>query len=252
VWTFFAWRLHSLSVKQDQTSDLSPLIASKKWSAFGILVLTVTVTQAAYDWLMSLDAHWYSTMFGVYIYAGGAMAFIAVFILICLLLRSQGVMTRSITREHYHDLGKLLFAFTVFWAYCAFSQYMLIWYGNLPEETVWFKDRLTGGWEFSQYVLIFGHFLIPFGVLMARAAKRNYTILAVMAVWLLVMHYFDLYWIVMPFHQPNGPMIHWLDIATVLAVGATYGLVFWSRMRKYSLVPVGDFRLAAALQFRNF
>jgi hypothetical protein len=252
VWSFFAWKMYRLSVEQDQDpASVHRLLTSKKWSAFGILILVILTTWAAFDWLMSLNPHWYSTMFGLYILAGGAIAFICVFVLIALGLQKSGYLTDSITTEHYHDLGKLMFAFTVFWAYVAFSQYMLIWYGNLPEETVWFLRRLRDGWAFSGPLLVFGHFVGPFLLLMSRWAKRNRTVLAGAAMWLLFMQWFDLYWVVIPTFFPEGFHFHWLDVTTFLAVGATFGFMFWSRLRHAALTPVGDFRLQAAREFRN-
>ena len=130
---------------------------------------------------MSLDPHWYSTIFGIYFYSGGGLGFMAAMILIALALRRAGVLADAIHAEHYHDLGKWLFALTVFWTYIAFSQYMLIWYANIPEETIWFRHRMEGSWMGVTQLLVFGHFLFPFLLLMPRAVKRNFTWLAVMA-----------------------------------------------------------------------
>ena len=175
----------------------------------------VTVTMASVDWLMSLDPHWYSTIFGVYVFSGGALAFVAALTLILLALRRAGVLAAAVTVEHYHDLGKWLFALTVFWAYIAFSQYMLIWYANLPEETIWFKHRLEGNWIWVSGTLLVGRFMLPFMALLSRAAKRNLKVLGFMSVWMLAMHYLDLYWMVMPTLHRHGFHLHWLDAATL-------------------------------------
>ena len=216
-----------------------------------MIMLTVTVAMASFDWLMSLDPHWYSTMFGVYVYSGAALAFIAALILILLAFRGADVLRYSVNHEHYHDLGKWLFALTVFWAYIAFSQYMLIWYANLPEETAWFRDRLVGSWRGVSMLLVVGHFLVPFFVLISRAAKRKLGLLAAAAAWVLFMQYTDLYWIAMPIFSKRGVTPHWIDLAALAAVGGTFALAFWSRLRAHPLAPVNDIRFEKALEFTN-
>ena len=175
----------------------------------------------------------------------------AAMILIALALRRAGVLADAIHAEHYHDLGKWLFALTVFWTYIAFSQYMLIWYANIPEETIWFRHRMEGSWMGVTQLLVFGHFLFPFLLLMPRAVKRNFTGLAVMASWLLAMHYMDLYWIVMPTLDKHGVHFHWLDVSTFVAVGSAFAYAFWSRLRRRALAPVGDPRFERSLKFQN-
>ncbi|MBI5283066.1 MAG: hypothetical protein HY858_15375 [Candidatus Solibacter usitatus] len=251
LWSLFSWRLYSISRRQDGSGSLSYTKAAEKWSAPGVLVLFLSGSLASFDWIMSLDPHWWSTMFGVYFIAGGALAFMAILIAICLGLRSAGYLTNSIREEHYHDLGKWLFALTVFWAYISFSQYMLIWYGNLPEENVWFQRRLVGSWAHFRPLLIVCHFIIPFFALMPRASKRNLKLLGFFAGWMIVMHYCDLFWQVMPVLHAKGFVLSWMDPAAWLAVGSTYALVFWAGFRRKPLVPVGDPRLKQCLAFHN-
>ncbi len=211
----------------------------------------ITIALASFDWLMSLDPHWYSTMFGVYVYSGAALAFSAALVLILLSLRRADVLRYSVNHEHYHDLGKWVFALTVFWAYIAFSQYMLIWYANLPEETIWFRSRLSGSWTAVAVLLVAGHFLVPFFVLLSRAAKRRLWLLGAACAWLLFMHYVDLYWLVMPVFTKQGVKPSWLDLATFLAAGSVFGLAFWWPMRRRALAPTGDIRFERALEFEN-
>lgn len=248
LWSLWAWKLYRNSVRG---TGLAACQSSQRWSAPGMLMLTVTVALASFDWLMSLDPHWYSTMFGVYVYSGAALAFIAALTLILLAFRRAGVLRSSVNHEHYHDLGKWLFALTVFWAYIAFSQYMLIWYANLPEETAWFRDRLVGSWRGVSVLLVVGHFLVPFFVLISRAAKRKLGLLAAAAGWVLFMQYTDLYWIAMPIFSKRGVTPHWIDLAALAAVGGTFALFFWSRLRAHPLVPVNDIRFEKALEFTN-
>lgn len=221
------------------------------WSGPGLGALMITVTMASVDWLMSLDPYWYSTIFGVYVFSGGALGFLGALTGILLLFRRASLLAKSVTVEHYHDLGKWMFALTVFWAYIAFSQYLLIWYANLPEETIWFRHRLEGNWSWVSLLLLLGRFVAPFLVLLARAPKRNLAVLGVMAAWMPAMHYVDLHWVVMPTVHRHGFHLHWLDGATLLAVGSLFALLFWQRLKRRELVPVGDPRLKEALEFHN-
>lgn len=247
----FASRLWAHTRRQDQSGSLAHTFAAEKWSAPGIIVLFLGGSVLAFDLIMSLDPHWFSTMFGVIFLTGGALALMATLIIASLSLRRSGFLTHTINEEHYHDLGKWLFALTVFWAYTSFSQYMLIWYGNLPEEIVWFQHRLEGSWAIVSAVLLLGHFLIPFFSLMPRAMKRRRGVLGFFAGWLLVMHYMDLYWQVMPVFHPHGFSFSWISIAALAAVGGSMGLMFWHGFREKPLIPVGDPRLKQALAFHN-
>jgi hypothetical protein len=222
-----------------------------KWSAPGLFLVVVVGTLASYDWLMSIEPKWYSTIFGLYILAGGALSFMSVVTLVALGFRRSGILTKSITIEHYHDLGKWMFALTAFYTYIAFSQYILIWYANLPEETIWYRHRTAGSWLAWGLAMPFIRFIIPFFTLLSRPAKRNLTILGLVAAWSLIVEYVDLYWIVMPEYYKDGPQIHWLDFATLAATVSLCGLVFWGRFKKNKMVPVGDMRFEQGLHFEN-
>lgn len=249
--SLWANRLWTLSCKQDDSGSILQTRSLEKWSAPGLILLFLGGSVLAFDWVMSLDPHWFSTMFGVIFLCGGALCFMALLIIVSLSLRSAGYLTNSVNEEHYHDLGKWLFALTVFWAYVSFSQYMLIWYGNLPEETVWFKQRIQGSWLGVSLLLVVGHFLVPFFSLMPRAVKRNRKALAFFAGWMMLMHYTDLYWQVMPVFHKDGFGFSWISLATLAAVGGTFGLAFWQGFREKPLVPVGDPRLKQCLAFHN-
>ncbi len=251
VWTVLALNLYRHSVAQDGGGSLERIRKISWWSAPGLLAAMITVTSASVDLLMSLEPHWYSTIFGIYIYSGGALAFMAALTLICILLRRAGLLVNTINLEHYHDLGKWLFALTIFWAYIAFSQYLLIWYANIPEETIWYKERMHGNWIWISALLLVGHFIVPFVVLLARAGKRNLNVLAAISIWILLMHYVDLHWVVMPTLDPHQFHLHWLDGVTFLAVGGIYAFVFWGRLRRRSLVAAGDLRFEQSLHFKN-
>ncbi|MGB9605874.1 MAG: hypothetical protein ACP5U2_05715 [Bryobacteraceae bacterium] len=252
LWAALARLLRGWSVSQDRQSPAAwSARKAIRWSAVGLPLTVITVTVAAFDWVMSLEPHWYSTVFGIYVYSGGAVAFVAVLVLLLLGLRRIGLLAEQVHREHYHDYGKWLFGLLVFWAYIAFSQYMLIWYANLPEETQWFRARTQGGWLPWAVLLAAGHFLLPFFALVSRGAKRNLKWLAAVSAWMLAMHYLDLYWQISPAFQRGGPAWHWLDAATLLAVGSALALAFWRQLRNAPLVPVGDPRLPRSLEFHN-
>jgi hypothetical protein len=251
LWSLWAVRIYKNSTKQDTTKSLDQMHALSRWSAPGLLMLVLSGTLAAFDWSMSLDPHWYSTIFGLYCFAGGAFSFMAAWFLIMRSLRDQGILRNAVHMEHYHDLGKWMFALTVFWTYIAFSQYLLIWYANIPEETIWYLHRFEGTWAWVSAALLFGHFIIPFLVLVLRSSKRNLKVLTVMAIWFLIIQYIDWYWQVMPNFYPHGVALHWLDIACLLAPASALGLVFWTRMKAHALMPIGDPRFEQALRFQN-
>ena len=160
IWTFLAVRLYRLSRKQDGGHYLSITTTWRKISAPGMILFALTTTFAAIDWIMSLDAHWYSTIFGAYYFAGAAMSLMAVTLILVIYLHKNNILRGTVTEEHYHDLSKLMFAFIVFWAYMAFSQYFLIWYANIPEETIWFKHRWEGSWKTITLIIVIGHFCL--------------------------------------------------------------------------------------------
>jgi hypothetical protein len=251
IWSLVALRLYRNSTKQDQTHSLDQMNSSSRWSAPGLLVVFLTVTAASFDWVMSLNPHWYSTIFGIYLFAGGGLACMATVTLICVGFRRFGILRESITIEHYHDLGKWMFALTVFWTYIAFSQYMLIWYANLAEETVFYIARREGSWLWMSLALIVGHFIVPFFVLIRRRAKRSIPTLTFAAIWILVFCYIDIYWLVMPNFHKEGINFSWQDIACWGAVASSYAMLFWARLRRHSLVPEGDFRLEQSLAHIN-
>ena len=251
VWFLLARYLYKLSLQQDRNFDPGQTEKLRKASAPGIVLFAFTITFAAFDWLMSLDPHWYSTIFGVYIFAGSYLSAIAMIVLIALALRKQGILADKITVEHYHDLGKFLFSFTVFWGYMAFSQYFLIWYANIPEETIWYFHRWEGNWKIITLLLVFGHFLIPFLALLPRAAKRNLTFMKLISIWILIMHFCDLYWIIMPTLHAHGFHLSWIDLATFAGIGGIFIWYFWWRYSKEEPIPVNAPRLEESVKLVN-
>lgn len=253
VWCGTAWLLWRKSRLQDATGDPALTLQMQKISYAMIVPYAVTVTFASFDLLMSLDPHWFSSIFGVYFFAGAIWLFFAVLPLIFWRLQANGRLEGAITPDLYQEMGKLLFAFTVFWAYIAFSQFMLIWYANLPEETGWYLKRWEGGWTVVGLLLIVGHFFLPFLVLMSRASKRDPKILVPAAFWAIAMQWLDLYFIIMPEYQPGSGRVplSLLDLATFAGIG---GLFFWAVTRHLAsapLVPVDDPRIGESLVFEE-
>jgi len=250
-WILLASILAQRSARQDRRDDPASDRAMKSTSAGGMVVLGLTTSLAAFDWLMSLDPHWSSTIFGVYFWAGSLVSSLAALVLVALGMRALGWLRTTITAEHLHDMGKLLFGFVIFWAYIAFSQYFLIWYANLPEETGWYVTRRSGTWNTMSWALVVGHFVVPFCVLLFRATKRNPYWLGFIAVWLLVFHYIDLYWLIMPAFRPEGLQPHWLDSSLVLMLTFICAAIVAHACQRRPLVPVGDPRLAESIAFRS-
>jgi hypothetical protein len=251
IWSFIALMYYRGSRGQDVTGDPRVSARLRRLAGPSIMVLALTQTFASVDWIMSLTPHWYSTMFGVYFFAGSFVGFIALLSVVAAAMRRAGLLDTVISPEHLHDVGKLLFAFTVFWTYIAFSQFFLIWYANLPEETTWYRARMEGSWLTVSLFLMAGHFVAPFFYLMGRSVKRNGVTLAVGGAWLLAMHFLDLYWQVMPTLHPEGLRLSLLDVAALVAVGGSFVAAAGWLMRRQALVPLRDPRLAESLAFEN-
>ncbi len=291
VWIGLSLFFRSNSLKQDQTGDPALSLRMARLAAPGLLLFALSITFAAFDWIMTLNPHWFSTMFGICYFAGGFMAFLAFAILMAKWLGSKGYLKEVIHVEHYHDLGKLMFAFVVFWTYVNFSQYMLIWYANLPEETTFYQMRKNGGWSAVGTLLVFGHFFVPFAFLMSRHIKRNGVTLAVGAIFLLVIHWIDMQYLVIPnaaghaaehgaqaadhgaehagaavamttggnplfghFTHNLGVWMHGMTIHDVLCYLGMLCLVASGTIyfvRKNTLIPIRDPRLAETLHFQN-
>ena len=256
VWSGLSLYLYRASRKQDTTGDPKLSHHMRRIAPIGILLFALTLTFAAVDFMMSLDPHWYSTIFGVYYFGGTFMMIAAVMALSAMALQRSGVLKNAITHEHYHDLGKLAFAFMVFWAYIAFSQFMLIWYANIPEETIWYHYRATGGWEVVALVLTILHFAVPFFFLMSRHIKRRNLTLAIGAVILLVAHYVDVFWLIQPTMRQHDAVPHFsahiADLLAFIGIGGLVLAVFSWRVSAAPVAPMKDPRLMESLEFENF
>ena len=250
------------SLRQDSMPDGEDKdrITLRLWrlSALGLFVNFLLMTFFAIDMIMSLDPIWFSTMFGIYYFAGAVIGFFSFMILIFKWLQSTGRLKNAVTVEHYHDFGKFLFAFVFFWGYIAFSQYMLIWYASIPEETRWFFLRQNADWTPLAWFLLFAHFAFPFAFLISRYIKRHNVLLAVGAVWMLVLHWLDHFYQVLPEYQRvtgaepgTGMPFFWTDILCLLAIGAFWFGCFLLTAGKHALAPLGDPQIAKSLKFDN-
>ena len=252
------------SLKQDNQpdGDEKDRGTMRMWqlSAPGLVFSFLLMTFFAIDMIMSLDPIWFSTMFGVYYFAGAMIGFFSTMILMFKWLQSTGRLKEAVTVEHYHDFGKFLFAFVFFWGYIAFSQYMLIWYASIPEETRWFHIRQNADWTPLSWLMLFGHFALPFAFFISRYIKRHNGLLAVGAVWMLVLHWLDHFYQVVPEYQritgvqPGGGLGAAFDISEIiclLAIGCFWFGAFMVTAGKNPIAPLGDPQIAKSLKFDN-
>jgi hypothetical protein len=252
IWTLLAWFYFWRSTEQDLSKDPRHTVILKRFAPISAIVFGLSLTYAGFDWVMSLEPTWYSTIYGVYLFAGTVISGFSFLILLTMGMKSKGLLGNAVNVEHYHDISKLTFGFIVFWAYVGASQMLLIWYANIPEETVYYYYRWhVQGWKGVSIALILGHFFLPFVFLMSRQVKRRLPLLAFGCTWMIVMHIVDIYWFVMPNVDRTKLSAHWMDIAALLAVGGSYFTVVFFMLRRYPLIPIGDPRLHRSLSHES-
>ncbi len=249
VWAFLAYKLYRNSVAMDRGASASDAIDRQQRfiSAPGILVFAFTVAFASFDWMMSMDSGWFSTMFGVYFFAMSVQSVLALVIVLVIYLLSKGLLTNTINNSHIHDMGTLLFGFTVFYAYIAFSQFLLIYYANFPKEILWYYYRFEGSWIILAYLFLIGRFALPFVILLGKKAKSNHKILMGVSIWIILLQFLELYWIVMPILHQGAISVHWLDITLLLAFFGVSAGLFFRQFSRHSMVPKNDPLLAESL-----
>lgn len=252
VWTVAAFLLRKWSLDRDRNKDLDVSGRQKAVAAALLPAVGLSLTFAAFDWLMSLSPAWFSTMFGVYYFAGGFLGGLALLtILAARAWRDDALLGGMVATSHFYALGRLLFGFVVFWAYIAFFQLFIIYAANKPEEVTWYVIRLEGSWRAMGLVLLFAHFVVPFFALISYGVKRRPGFLAAISAWLLVIHYVDLHWIVMPTLHPTGFRPHWLDVVTLLGVGGAALAFGVLSLRGKAIAPGNDPAFAASLRYRS-
>lgn len=247
LWIWFKQKLVGRSLAQDNSGDDTITEKSVSWSVGFLMVFALSFSLFMVDILMSLQPHWFSTIFGVYCFAGLFQSTMAIMILMIIYCMRKGLLTGYVTEDHLHDLGKFLFGFTVFWAYIAYSQYMLMWYANLPEETMFYQPRVTGSWTWVSVALLMGKFVVPFLALLPRWAKRTPAHLVAVSVLILVMQYVDIYWLIFPNLSEKEVIF---GIQEVLIFGGFAGAFIFCVQRflgQYPIVPVKDPRMHESL-----
>jgi len=243
--------LRRFSIRQDKDGNPQFTLWMRKVAFVSLPLFAFCLTFGAFDWLMSLNYHWFSTMFGVYIFAGTAGSSMSLLVLIITGLRKAGYLKDVVTVEHYHIMGKWMFAFCVFWAYIGFGQYMLIWYANMPEETQYFLVRNTGSWWVLSMFLVIGRFFGPFAILLLRSIKKNPHQLCYMASWIVFMQLLDMYLVVLPALHGTGVHFSLWDFVPLIGISATLAFVYLRIVGKSSLFPVRDPRLVESLKLVN-
>ena len=246
-----ALALRRLSAGQDKDGNPRFTISMRKVAFVSLPMFALCLTFGAYDWLVGLNYRWFSTMFGVYIFAGAAGSSMSLLVLVITALRQAGYLKDVVTVEHYHIMGKWMLAFTIFWAYIGFGQYMLIWYANIPEETQYFITRNTESWWALSMLLVIGRFFIAFPILLMRSIQKHPHHLCIIAGWILCMQMLDMYLIVLPSLHGTGFHPSICDLLSLIAIGATLGFAYLRLVPRTSLFPVRDPRLIESLQTVN-
>ncbi len=243
IWIGMAWLLTSWSDAQDRGEVAVTPADTRRFrvvSAPGLIVYVVTLTFASTDWVMSLEAHWFSTIFGfIFVAAQGLAAFALVIIVLSRLTTTEPYAT-FLNRRHFLDLGKLLLAFVMLWAYFSFSQFLIIWSGNLPEEIPFFLTRLHGGWQYVSLGILLGHFALPFALLLSRDLKKRPHLLATVAIVILVFRFLDLVWLIEPSAGPDRFPLHWMDLAIPAGLFGVWFYLFARQLRSRPLLPLHD------------
>jgi len=248
IWFVLFYLFTKWSGDQDKSGDPALTTRLERLGGPAILLYVLTVTFASIDWVMSLDPHWFSTIFGFMFVVGQALLTLAFATLVVSRLAGQEPISNVIQRKHFHDLGNLILAFVALWAYMGVSQFLIIWSGNLPEEIPWYLQRSHGGWQWLAIFVVLFHFAVPFVLLLMRRNKRKANILARVAIGIIIMRFFDLYWILAPNFHLDGITIHWLDIVAPVGIGGLWLAVFLSNLKGRPLLPIKDPRLQEAFQ----
>jgi hypothetical protein len=247
----FMYLLFGWSKKQDATGEVQLTQKQRSLGAGALPFVGLAMTFAAFDWLMSLNPLWFSTVFGVYYFAGSFVSALSVLAIVTHHGRGKDSVGTFVTAEHTHNIGKLMLAFTCFWTYIAFSQLLLIWIAGLPEETPFYITRFNPGWRAVGIAMIVCNFFVPFGAMLSRSLKRDSRKLAAVAAWILLVHYVDIFWLVMPTFSPEGVAFHWTTVTGVVGIGLLSVAFGVSRLRGQYAVPIKDPYLADSLRYKQ-
>jgi hypothetical protein len=247
-WILISWLLNKWSAREDREGGLIPHGKMAAVSAPGLIFWCFSITFMSIDWLLSINPHWFSTMYGLLIIAGQGLSSLAFLIALMVALFTFEPMRSILTHRHLHDLGKLLLALVMVWAYFSFSQFLIIWAGNLPEEIPWYLARLRGGWQYMALALVLCHFALPFALLLSRDLKRNFRLLRGIAIFVLFMRLVDLYWVIEPEFNKGQLTFSWMDIVAPVGLVGIWLAYFFVQLEKRPLMPLNEPFLEEALQ----
>jgi hypothetical protein len=250
VWCGLSFLLNRMSVQEDETKSWKVSSAMEKWSGPGIVAYFLTITFAAVDYLMSLDVTWASTIYGFLVAVGQGLSAMSLVVAVLILCKHYAPMDHAVTSKHLHDLGKLMLALVMLWAYLSFSQYLIIYSGNLPQEITWYVRRLNGGWQYVGLVLLLFHFALPFALLLSQTLKKNPKTIARIAIFIICIRVVDVFWLVEPnFQDANHPVftLSWLDIVAPIGFGGLWLAMFFHTLPTRPLLPMGYPDLQKAL-----
>jgi hypothetical protein len=251
AWIAVAHYLNKWSLEQDRTGDERITRKFQLLSSGALVLYALTVTFWSVDWVMSIEPHWFSTIYGVLFMIGQALAALAFVVAVLVLLARRPPLSEIVAPGHYHDLGKLLLAFVMLWAYVNFSQFLIVWSGNLPEEVPWYLARLRGGWGIVALALVLFHFSLPFVLLLSRGTKRNPRALATVAGLIVAMRFVDALWLILPAFSRADFRLHWMDLAAPIGVGGLWIAVFAHHLKTRAILPFNDPRFAEAVERRH-
>jgi hypothetical protein len=240
LWGLLVYLLNKWSLAQDRTADRRYTKNMRMLSGPGILIFVLTVTFASVDWAMSLNPEWFSTIYGLLFVAAWALSALAISIAMMAFIGRREPLGRVVRPNHFQDLGKLMLAFVMLWAYFSFSQYLIVWSGNLPEEIQWYLPRVSGGWGAIALSVVIFHFALPFVLLLSASLKRNAGKLLILAIIILVIRLFDLFWMIAPEFSHGGFHVSWMDIVAPIGIGGVWLAMFFWQLNKWPLLPIND------------
>jgi hypothetical protein len=246
VWLALAYFLNKWSFEQDRTGDPALATRLEALSAPGLILYGITVTFSSVDWAMSLEPKWFSTIYGMIFMVVQALAAMAFVIVVARLLADREPFSRVVSPSQFNDLGNLLLAFVMLWAYLSFSQLLIIWSGNLKDEITWYLSRASGGWAWLAVVLIVFHFFVPFLLLLSRDVKQRVKVLSVVAGSLIFLSLVDMFWLLVPAFEQAGPRLHWMDLAATAGIGGVWLAAFIWQLKEKPLLPLRDPRFQEA------
>jgi len=251
IWIGLARILNKWSSEQDRTGDTRMATRLEAMSGPGLILWGLAATYSSIDWVMSLEAHWFSTMYGMIVMVVAALTAMSFVIFVLRKLSGQEPISSAVTASQFNDLGNLMLAFVMLWAYLSFSQFLIIWAGNIKDEIPWYISRAFGGWGVIAVILIVLHFALPFLLLLQRSVKRRLRMLSLVAGMLIVLSLVDVYWLVAPAYETSGPRVSVQDIFAVVGIGGLWLAAFFSELKKWPLLPEHDPRFEGVLEHEH-